>query len=47
MIGGPSVEAYGLRMTGEGLFYRERLRLWVRFPDYDMDLAAVSLATNC
>ena len=45
-IGGHSAEAYGLRMTGWGLTYRDRLRQRVRCPECDADLAASSLETH-
>ena len=45
-IGGHSAEAYGLRMTGEGLTYRDRLCQRVHCPECDADLAAGSLETH-
>ena len=45
-IGVNSAEAYDLRMTGEGLTYRERLCLWVQCHEYDADLAEASLKNN-
>ena len=46
VIEGHSAESYGLRMTGEGLTYWERLLQRIRFPEYNTDLAAGSLATH-
>ena len=45
-IGGHSAEAYGLRMTGDGINYRDRLCQRVRFPECDADLSAGSLETH-
>ena len=39
-IGGNSAEAYGLRMTGWVLTYRDRLRQQARCTECDADLAA-------
>ena len=46
MIEGHSAESYGLRMTGEGLTYWERLLQRIRLPEYNADLATGSLATH-
>ena len=45
-IGGHSAEAYGIRLTGEGLSYRERLCQRFRCPECNADLAAGSLDTH-
>ena len=41
-----SAEAYGVRMVGEGLTYRERLYYRVLCPECDKDLVVGSLATH-
>ena len=46
-IGGQSAEAYGLRITGEGISYQDRFHLWVLSPECDSDLEAVSLENHC